>query len=469
MGPIDYSSQVQNPFQSVLAGYQGGAAIRNDIQQQQQYQAAQQAAMAQRQQQAEVLNSLISNKNATYDDYAKAITLIPGQEKSLKAAWDVKNEGQKAGWLKDVGQVMSAVKNNRPDLAAAKLNDRADQLAEAGGDKREIEILRAQAKSIEASPETARAVTGMMLAFAPGGKEIFDSMSVMGAEQRAGDKAPAELAKAKADAVTAQATAGLKTFDANVAPQKFQMEQQKQAADIENISSTISERTARLGLDKDKLLTDTKLKMTEMNRQFGELPPDARKNVNDSSAQAVASEQSASQILSLATRLDAAGGGYGAFGSAGEWIKKATGNQDGMTALKQEYTRIRSQGIMKALPPGPATDKDVALAMEGFPPPNADAKQLASFLRGMAKLQTYDAALNTAKAQWFGEVQHLGAAKRDIEIEGIKVPAGTNFPAFAKKYLESTATKTSNESTIKSAPYGVFANPPAAGGATGGF
>lgn len=469
MGPIDYSAQVQDPFQAVLKGYQSGSGIRDDIQQQQAYQVAQQQALAQRDMQSRVLNSLITNKNATASDYANASLLVPGLKDQLKQSWEMKSSDQQQSQLRDVSQVYAAVSNGRPDLAAQKLNERAAALEAAGGTKQEVQALKAQAEAITAHPEFARATVGMMLASLPGGEKLIAGASGLGVEQRAADKAPAELAKAQAEAVKARGEAGLTTFNASVVGQRFQMEQQKQAAEIENISSTVADRTARLGLDKDKLLTDAKFKMAEMNRQFGELPPDARKNLNDSSAQAIASEQSASQILSLATRLDAAGGGYGAFGSANEWIKKATGSQDGMTALRQEYTRIRSQGVMKALPPGPATDRDVALAMEGFPPPNADAKQLASFLRGMAKLQTYDAALNNAKAQWFGEVQHLGNTKKDIEIEGIKVPAGTDFNAFAKKYLDSSVTKKTNEATIKSSPYGVFANPPAAGGATGGF
>ena len=34
MGPIDYSTQVANPFMQALQGYQGGAAIRDDQAQQ---------------------------------------------------------------------------------------------------------------------------------------------------------------------------------------------------------------------------------------------------------------------------------------------------------------------------------------------------------------------------------------------------------------------------------------------------
>ncbi len=464
MSPIDYSTQVQSPFAAALQGYQGGTAIRNDQAQQTQLQAqrAQQQAMQQD------LYNLSTKEGVTGQDYAGAMTKYPQLSEQLKKSWDVLNSSQQQAKLSQGTQAYAAIRAGRPDIAEKSFRDRSEA-AKVSGDEKSAKEFQSMADLIKLDPKNAATSVGLSLAAYLGPEKFAQTYATLSQEGRASDQAPADLATKQAGAVTAQATAGIKTFEARTAPQRLQMDMEKQTADIDNISSTIADRTARLGLDKDKLLTDTKFKMTELNRQFGELPPDARKNLNDASAQATSSEQSASQILSLASRLDAAGGGYGAFGSAGEWIKKATGNQDGMTALKQEYTRIRSQGVMKALPPGPATDRDVALAMEGFPPANADAKQLASFLRGMAKLQTYDAALNGAKAQWFGEVHHLGDTKKDIEIDGVKVPAGTSFNAFAKKYLESTATKTSNDATIKSAPYGVFANPPASGGASGGF
>jgi hypothetical protein len=60
---------------------------------------------------------------------------------------------------------------------------------------------------------------------------------------------------------------------------------------------------------------------------------------------------------------------------------------------------------------------------------------MASFLRGAAKLQTYDSVLNNAKAEWLGSVQSLGKARADVTIDGIAVPAGTTFKQFVDNYV----------------------------------
>lgn len=237
MGPIDYTSQVQSPFQAVLQGYQGGAAIRSDVQQQEAYQIAQQQAIAQRDMQSKVLNSLISNKNATASDYANASLLVPGLKDQLKQSWEMKSSDQQQGQLRDYGQVYSAVSSGRPDLAAQKLTDRATALEAAGAPKQEIDALKAQAQTITAHPEFARATVGMMLASIPGGDKLITGASTMGAEQRASEKAPAELAKTQAEAVKTQAEAGIKSVEAVNAPTRVGLENA-------NIESTIQDRAA---------------------------------------------------------------------------------------------------------------------------------------------------------------------------------------------------------------------------------
>jgi hypothetical protein len=99
------------------------------------------------------------------------------------------------------------------------------------------------------------------------------------------------------------------------------------------------------------------------------------------------------------------------------------------------------------LPPGAASDKDVALAMAGFPPDTADAATMASFLRGMSKLSTYTAVTENAKAEWVNSVGHLGKAKSDINIDGVNVPAGSTFTDFARQYMD---TKVSQRQTQQS-------------------
>lgn len=75
------------------------------------------------------------------------------------------------------------------------------------------------------------------------------------------------------------------------------------------------------------------------------------------------------------------------------------------------------------------------MAMEGFPKETADAKTLSSFLRGTAKLSQIEAVNENAKSEWVNSVGHLGKPKRDIEIDGISVPAGTTYTEFAKNYI----------------------------------
>jgi hypothetical protein len=460
MEPINYTTDVQTPFQAALQGYQAGTAIRDDQFKQQQIQAAQ----AQQQRQAQMLQSLISNPNATAKDYANASLAMPGLKDNFKQAFEMRNTEQQQSTLRDLGQYYAAVTSGRPDIAVEQMKKRADAMETAGVPKQEVQALRAQAQVIEAHPEFARATMGMLLSSVPGGDKFLTAAAAAGTEQRAAEQAPADLAKKRAEA-------GIKVVEAGVAPRKSELELQKAETDIQNTLSQIGERGARLGLDRDKLTSETQTRLMELNKQFGELPSDARKNLNDSAAQATASEQGATQLLDLAKRLEASNASSGGFATVAEGWKRIYGSQDEITALRQEYTRIRSQGVTKMLPPGPASDKDIEIAMSGFPSEKSNPAQLSAFLRGMAKLQTYDAVLNNAKAEWFGQVQHLGSTKKDIVIDGVKVPAGSTFNDFATKFVTKKAAQVTGANLVNSLAekYGAPAAAPSTGGATGSF
>jgi hypothetical protein len=124
--------------------------------------------------------------------------------------------------------------------------------------------------------------------------------------------------------------------------------------------------------------------------------------VNDSAILASTSKQSANQMNDLANRIENLGG-YGSFSRLSEFAKSAIGAEGYETSLRQEYTRVRNSQAIKALPPGPATDKDIELALSGFPKNTADSKLVAQFLRGMAKLQDIDAAVSNAKTDWLAQ------------------------------------------------------------------
>jgi hypothetical protein len=100
---------------------------------------------------------------------------------------------------------------------------------------------------------------------------------------------------------------------------------------------------------------------------------------------------------------------------------------------------MRMSEAIKSLPPGPATDRDINMALSGFPKETADAQTLSSFLRGMAKLKQIEAVGDNAKAEWVNSVGSLARAKTDINILGVQVPKGSSYIDFQRRYIKDKA------------------------------
>jgi len=243
----------------------------------------------------------------------------------------------------------------------------------------------------------------------------------------------------------------------------------KAALESRNIESQIRERADRLSLDQDKLTSDVQMKLAELGQKNGELPEYVAKGVTDSAADSIASDQSATQMLGLADRIDqqAAALGSGVTAKAGELWKRTFGDQNELTRIRTEYSRIVTPAAMaayKKVASGSTSDRDIDTAMTGVPSDTSDPATMASFLRGAAKLQVYDSVLNNAKSEWLGAVKHLGKTSKDIEVDGVKVPAGATFKQFtdtfvAGKVKEQLAAKGLQQ--VQSRSYMRFANPQA--------
>lgn len=423
MDPINYTRDVQNPFNSVATGMMQGLQIGSTLQAQQE----KQRQLELQQQMQKDLGQLATNPNPTAKDFAQITMKYPQLAEHFKNTWTMLNADQQQTQLGNASQVYAALSAGKPDIAQKLLEDQAAAYTNAG-DEKNAKINSTLAQLIQQSPETAKTSAGLFLSSVLGPEKFASTFSTLGTEQRAQEKQPAEVLKGQADARKA-------TYEANSTPQRLALENTYKASQIRDVDSQIGDRAARLRLDRDKLQSDVEMKLYELNQKAGTLDDGAKKLINDSTISSVAADQSAGQMLDLATRLEKQGGGYGAFSSASEWMKKATGNQDAMTQMRQEYARLRNNQALKMLPPGPASDKDIAMAMQGFPPETADAATMSSFLRGMAKLQQYSAVSDNAKAEWVNAVGHLGKPKTDINIDGVNVPAGSTFTDFAKQYM----------------------------------
>lgn len=133
--------------------------------------------------------------------------------------------------------------------------------------------------------------------------------------------------------------------------------------------------------------------------------PGTQSFVFDSFSAANTFQANAAAALDISQRLEAAAGRLpaGWRSSGEELIKEVFGTQDDYSILRRDIQKQINANVLQALPPGPATDRDIAEAKKGFPPSNADAEVLARYFRGVAKAQERKAAFEEFKARWASE------------------------------------------------------------------
>ena len=485
--PINYAVDVQSPFQAALGGLQIGAGLEQmDVARQKRAMEMQQLQAAQAGQ-AE-LRKLFNNPNATSADYARVSAFLPKDQAAIvMQGFERKSKEQQQADLSMGAEVYSAVKSGNIEVAKQRLTDKATALRNSGRES-EAKAAENSLELINLNPTAAQATIGIIMARLPGGKDFLDNVDKALGTIRTEAKAPFELTEAQAKATKAQqealnavitaeddvaraaamrryeqAKADKEAADARVAQGtegtrvgKAASEAEEAAvkaqfaeklaqgnvrlndAQIKNITSQINDRAANLRLNEQTMLATVAEKLAKV----GEVPPDTRKLVNDSAVAAAASKQAAGQYNDLAQRLEAEGGGYGVFSNASELVKRGLGLQGGMSALRQEYTRIRNSAAIKSLPQGAASDADIALALKPFPADTADAKYMASFLRGMAKLQDIDASVANAKTDWLASNNGtLTRAKNRFIAGDYATNPGETFSDFTQRVVTDVAQR----------------------------
>lgn len=423
MQPINYTLDVKNPLDSALQGYQTGLQINafKDAQQQKQL------ALDQQQQMQQDFSD--AYKNPSLDNLARLSIKYPQQSENITRSFNLQSTVQQQQTLSNATQVLTALEKDSPEDAINILTNQATAFRNAGQEA-QAHATDTILQTIQTSPALGKIGVFNYLSAIPGGDKVIENLRKTREGQQKDSLFPSELKKSEADAT-------IKGAEAGTINQKLQTENDYKAAQTKDVNSQIADRSARLSLDKDKFQSDVQMKLMEFQQKIGTPDGEARKLVNDSIINSVASEQTANQYNKLADNLENIDGSSGAYGSAKEWLKGATGNQDTYSEYKKEYNRLRSSQVSKMLPPGSASDADVKLALSGFPPENADPKYLSGFLRGMAKLSQFASINDNAKAEWINSVGHLGKPKNNINVDGVNVPAGTTYTDFARAYLEA--------------------------------
>lgn len=183
--------------------------------------------------------------------------------------------------------------------------------------------------------------------------------------------------------------------------------------------------------------TYTKMKKTDPEgaKQFGQkvgfVKPDGKelsvhlqKRLSTATDNAIKSESNAESYDGIASEFEDMDVGGGLF--AGKWseaFKDVTGSQDAVTALRKQYLAIRGSQVVNNLPPGAASDKDIEMALSGFPSENATGEQISSFMRGLAKVERHKAAFESFKANYISENGNEKGMVKAWKSEQKKKPA----------------------------------------------
>lgn len=367
-------------------------------------------------------------RSPTAEGYAKLQTLYPEDREAFTSAWEMKSEDARKTDLREMGSLYGYLQSGLTDKAVALLERRIKADRAAGLDVADDEEMVA---AIRSDPKRAIGAVGYMLSSIVPPDQFAATVKNVGEEARADELQPGLVRKGVAEAEKLET-------EAQYAPQVIESELASEAADrARKAAQTAIEQAQlelgweRLALDQDSLATNTQLKLEEMLQSGQKVEGASLAELTKSVGSAQQNEALANRTRDLADRIAASplrGGGWRS--SIGETAAGMFGNQDAVTALRGQYEQIKNTQAIKNLPPGPATDRDIEIAMRGFPPANAGKGHIVNFLRGLAKLQDIAAAGDQRRADWISANGNLGTARRDLNVGGVQVPAGTTFAEF---------------------------------------
>ena len=204
---------------------------------------------------------------------------------------------------------------------------------------------------------------------------------------------------------------------------------------------------AEFGMEKDMLDYQRK----SLAAQQDELQVSDRKAIREATANARSNADRARQLISVAEdyeRFEPTGGILG-FGKD-KWAE-FTGTQGGEQIAKVNFNSLRASVTADNLPPGAASDKDVALALSGWPTDKYNAEQLSSFMRGQAKLAAILAEREDARASFMANKKGLDVGFSDNWAETLQQKGFDE--KIAKKYgLTWIPIETVDASTLQGVP-----------------
>lgn len=212
MAPINYGIDVPDPSQTFLQAFKTGTAITET-------RMAQEQAQRQAEQQKTVMQAFerLRQPGATAKDYADLAMMLPEtQAKAVRESFSLINADQQQNALQRSGQVFSAFKSGKPDIAVNLLEQQITARRN-GGDEEGAKFLETWRDVAKENPKAAEDYFGFTISQMPGGDKVIESAVKLEEDRRKAELQPFTLRKATSDAI-------IKEAEAKFAPEKFGLE-----------------------------------------------------------------------------------------------------------------------------------------------------------------------------------------------------------------------------------------------------
>ncbi len=245
--PINYAIDIPDPSQAFLQAFKTGTAVTET-------RLAQEEAQRKAEQQRTVMQAFerLRQPGATAKDYANLSMLLPEtQAKAVRESFNMLNADQQQSARSQAGQVFSAFRSGRPEIAIGLIQRQIDAKRNSG-DESGAQFLETWRDVAKETPTATEDYFGGILAEMPGGKDVLEAALKVSAERRTAAMQPAALTKAKADADAAVAEAQRKVAEAASTPDRLKAEQdlrlaqiRKERADADVAAGTVQSRIAK--------------------------------------------------------------------------------------------------------------------------------------------------------------------------------------------------------------------------------
>ena len=406
----NYLPNIQSPLGAAVQGLQVGQAFGEAASAEQQRVSLQSALQA-------------FQRNPSSQTLTPLLTALPPQSaEQLRKHYEGMGTERRQEIIGFGGQMFSLIMNGRTDLAKELATTRGAASRNAG-DTANADLMDRVAQLVDVNPNAARDLLAVSLGATEDGKRLMESVF-------AARGAPATERRAEAEAVGAEATAG-------AAPVLRGAEAARAAAQARNEASPG--------------LSDA-----------------ATVRVNEAFTASDAARTRAGQLTELNDKITAAvrddiTGSLGQLGRGGRRFVELFGGSTEYARLQREFVRLRNAEVVRALPPGPATDRDIQLIASGFPGENGSTEEIQQFLSAASRIAAYEADYNRFRGMFMDANNgSMGRARRSFEIDGVTIPAGADMSSAFRRVITPRIEAQRNTQTLQDDPIlRRFVQPPA--------